>query len=412
MDAAISCSGMLLKVTLCISSVCLLLVDKKTTNMAPAVAAAATVDGFNGADDDSSAVDDLPVVTVVKSVCVATMIALGGAGNVLVIYAFYKKAKLRRPPRFYMISLAAAQAIHTLLCLPFVLTAVLQKLRWRYKDDVCELLAFANIFCMFVGGFTIFMMAVDRLIATIHSRFYNKRFKGPMCLTLVLIVWALSFLIAFPPVYGLGMYRFLPREGQCTFEHRHYKRNDSPGFIMIFSVMLLISNLIYLRLFAFLRAHRRMRPVLVEPAVSDAWTFFGPGVFGPQARHHWRVSYGLNLVGAPLRPMQNQGIVGLQPMIGGGGQGRAHLREWRKERLTRFSFTITVVYVVLWFPYIVMNYWSTFGETKERNIPGWFVVSTTWLTYCQDAIIPLLYFMLCPTLRKVLGMQRQPRNVE
>lgn len=353
---------------------------------------------------------DNPIVTVVKSFSIAFIIAVGGAGNALIIYAFYKKKNLRRPPRFYMISLAGVQGIHTLFCLPFVLTTVLQKLRWRYKDDFCELLAFTNIFCMFGGGFTIFTMAFDRYLATLHSRFHNKKFRGPLCFAIVLMVWALAFLLAFPPVYGLGTYKFLPREGQCTFEHRYYKRNDTLGFMMIFSMLLVFSNLVYLRLFMFLRAHRRMRPILFEPAVSDAWTFFGPGVFGPQARNQWRVAHGINLVGAPLRPMQNQGIIGMQPMLG--GQGRIQLREWKKERMTRFSFTICIAYVILWFPYIVMCYWSTFVPPHERNIPNWFIISTTWLTYFQNAAIPMLYLLLCPTLRKILGMHRQIRNEE
>ena len=324
---------------------------------------------------------DEPISVVLKSITLLVAICAGAVENALVIYVIIKDKKLHRAPYYFMINLAVADEIRSVCCLPFVLSTVMHRSVWLYGSSGCKLLAFASTFLEFGAVFGLFILAVDRQISVTYHHFHARKFQGLMCLAVVLIGWGVSFLLAFPPVFGLGTYRFNRLEAQCTFEHRYYTDNDTLGFTVIFLAMLFFVIFIYVRIFIFMRAHRKMRPIIYQPARSSNWNFFGGG--------------GGNLL--QLNNMANLGLArAATNPIGIGHTGRPHVtgryvsgRSDRNQKLTRVFVCTTVVYVILWLPYIFVSFWYMFDP--HRRVPDRLIAVATWMTYMQVALVPLTY---------------------
>ena len=336
---------------------------------------------------------DTAIATVVKSVSLAVIIAAGLLENACVIATIMRDRKLHRAPYYYMINLSVADLLRSVLCLPFVLATVLHGSHWRYGAAGCTLLAFCNTFLMFGGLFALLILALDRHLAVVHHRFHTRKFKGLMCLGIILIGWGVAFLLAFPPVFGLGTYRFIPMEAQCTLEHRNYRDNDTFGFTLIFTLILALILFLYFRIFKFLRAHRKMRPILYQPARSDNWAFFGPGANAAAAAN--------NLLNGFARAVTNPLTLGLptQPHIT--GRYINVPSQSSNERLTRVFVLVTIIYDTSWIPYIVMTFWYTLD--RSRSVPYLFATLATWTTFLQVAIIPLVYIICHRPFRRAMS---------
>ncbi len=231
-----------------------------------------------------------------------------------------------------------------------------------------------------------------RNAASLVCRFHSRKFRGLMCLALVLIGWCVAFVLAFPPVFGLGTYKFIPAEAQCSFQHRFYSDNDTFGFTLIFIAILLLVFFAYVRIFKFLRQHRRMKPITYQPARSDNWSFFGPG--NNVAMLH-------NMMNGFARAATNPIAIGAQnqPHITGRVTGAAPVG--KNEKLTRIFVAVTILYSITWVPYIVMNVWYLLDE--PYHVPSLYVTVATWLTYSQVAVVPLVYITAHRPFRKSMS---------
>lgn len=335
--------------------------------------------------------NDTSLAVVLKSLWLVVAISAGSVENALVIYTVVKDRKLHQAPYYFMVNLSMADLLRSVICFPVVLATVMHDSVWSYGDSACKLMAFFNTFLMFGSLFALFVSAIDRHTCVVHYRFHSRKFKGLMCLVVILIGWTVSFLLAFPPVFGLGTYGFIPFEAQCALEHRHYTQNDTLGFTMIFMAMALLIMFVYARIFVFLRDHRKMKPVLYEPARSDNWTF----VFPANAPNALQMNNLLNPAGIARAVTNPQGIgaagvpgAAVQPHV----TGRYVCSQAKTERLTRVFVSVAVLFDVLWAPYVLMTLWYMLDP--DRGVSYVFASMATWLTYSQTATLPLVY-VLC-----------------
>ncbi|XP_064633948.1 probable G-protein coupled receptor 173 [Lineus longissimus] len=301
--------------------------------------------------------------------------------NFLVIYTIVKNKRFHRPPFYYMISLSAADMGKAILCYPLVVATVVQDSTWRYSQAFCTIFALANTFLTFGALFALFVLAVDRHMNVVHSHFHTRKFRGIKCLYVSGVGWGFAMLMAVPPVFGFGTYKFIPLQAQCTLEYKYFRDNDTLGFMLIFLLSLGCILTIYSRIFVFMRKHRKMRPIGVTPARSHNWTFFGPGATG-QAITNWLQGFGAG----PPHPA----VVGLrnQPQV---ATYRLHqMQTYKNERLTQLYVTITCCFVAFWAPYVIMVAWNMFDIRQAA--PHVFIVISTWISYAQVACFPFVYY--------------------
>ncbi|XP_072027410.1 probable G protein-coupled receptor 85 [Amphiura filiformis] len=327
---------------------------------------------------------------VLWSGSIIVIIILSAFGNGILSFVVFSDSRLRRPSYFFMFNCALSDFVKSLLCFPFVVSAVVNN-QWIHTDSLCEILAFFNVYLTFGVLYTLFLISIERYVVLRFHRFHRQKLKGPACLLCVLAMWALAVSMAFPPVFNLGTYAYSKLEHQCTFHHEPYERNDTLCFLLFFIAVIAFTHFSYLRVFLFMRAHRKMRPMQFVPAVSNNWTFYGPGSTG-QAAANWFMGFRQGPTPPPL--------IGLAPPNRGRGSSLSRSDFMREESFAKLSFCITVAFTFLWFPYIIYCFWLVFSPA-DKPLPPAFVSMATWLTYFQACVNPLICFIMSKEVRHI-----------
>ncbi|XP_076448425.1 putative G-protein coupled receptor 85 [Babylonia areolata] len=326
--------------------------------------------------------DDSTAAMVAKVTTLAILAVSGVIGNAMVIWSVVRQKHLHRPPFYYLLSLSLTDLSRAAFCLPLVLMTLLQGSVWRHGSSACDLFAFANAFFVLSSGVSLLDIAADRHLSLVYTRSYRRRSGGALNLVVVLLGWSLAFLVAFPPVVGVGSYAFEESEGQCTLRHKFFRHNnDTLGFLMVFTVLMLVTLFLYYRIFLALRAHRKMRPLDHQPARSATWTFVGPGANG-QAFVNWVNGFGGTHLGNLPHLVRNPPRPNLARVV--------NLHVARNQHVTRLFFLMTLTFNALWLPYQVLSYYRVFGDAEE--VEGGLVTAAAWLSYGQVVVCPVVYF--------------------
>ncbi|KAG8127999.1 hypothetical protein E2320_014866 [Naja naja] len=319
------------------------------------------------------------------------ILCLSLAGNLLFAWLILKDRHLHRAPYYLLLDLCLADALRSLACFPFVMLSVHSGAAfWPHGLLSCKVLAFLSVLFCFHTAFLLFCVGVTRYMAIAHHRFYAKRMTGWTCLAVVFMVWTLSMAMAFPPVFDVGTYKFIREEEQCIFEHRYVKANDTLGFMLMLATVMAATHLVYGKLLFFIHSHRKMKPAQLVPAISQNWTFHGPGATG-QAAANWTAGFGRG----PTPPT----LVGIR-------QNATHsqikrllvLEEFKTEkRICKMFYMITLLFLLLWSPYIVTCYLRVF--IKASTIPQIYLTISVWMTFAQAGVNPILCFIFNKELR-------------
>ncbi|RUS84728.1 hypothetical protein EGW08_007515 [Elysia chlorotica] len=350
---------------------------------------------------------------IIKVLVLLLICASGTAGNLMVIWTVLKERNLHRPPFYFLLSLGVTDLSRAVFCLPVMIATVLHGSTWRHGESACELFAFATAFFVFSSALSLLAVAVDRHISLLHPRAYKRRSLGAVNILAAVFIWVIAFSISFPPLVGAGRYVFLPDEVHCAFQHSHYSKNDSLSSAFVMLVILFVTFLLYFRIYRFLRAHRRMRPLTHVPAQSSSWTFVGQGANG-QAFINWLNGFG----GQAAARQEGQRVV--QRLNFGRVVNLSTTRTNKNEHLTRLFLIMTLVFLFSWLPYIVvalvrvfssplplstsptkLSFFSSPPSSPSPSLssgpnghvsPIWALVSS-WLSYAQVALCPFTFFL-------------------
>ncbi|XP_048878143.1 probable G-protein coupled receptor 173 [Brienomyrus brachyistius] len=351
------------------------------------LAAMATTGSEVVGEDWSSAVS-----TYVKLVLLGLIICVSLVGNLVVSLLVLRDRGLHKAPYYFLLDLCLADTIRSAVCFPFVLVSIKNGSAWTYSVLSCKVVAFMAVLFCFHAAFMLFCISVTRYMAVAHHRFYSKRMTFWTCVAVVCMVWTLSVAMAFPPVFDVGTYKFIREEDQCIFEHRYFKANDTLGFMLMLAVLILATHVVYMKLLFFEYKHRKMKPVQMVPAISQNWTFHGPGATG-QAAANWIAGFGRG----PMPPT----LLGIRQNLHNQNRRLLGMEEFKVEkRLGRMFYVITLSFLVLWSPYIVACYWRVF--VKACTIPHRYLSTTVWMSFAQAGVNPIICFCLNKDLKKGL----------
>lgn len=331
-------------------------------------------------------------VLALKIISLALIIFTGILGNSMVVYTIIRDKRLHRPPFYYLVSLAMSDLARSVFCLPFVLTTVIQGYVWVYGENACILVGFTNTFFIYSSAVTFLLISGDRYVGVVQTRFYRRKCGGLLSLAFIVFGWGVAFLVSFPPIFGLGSYTFVPSEAQCTYSHTYYRSNDTLVFLLVFTFIMSLSLLLYYRILMFLRNHRKMYPFFHQPARSNNWTFLGPGANG-QALVNWLNGF----TGFRQNPWLNPIAAGFQMPPRQLGR-TVNLKVVKGEHLSRLFFTVTLVFDILWVPYLVLSYWQVFEVSHQLS--STFIGVAAWCSYLAVAVNPLVYLCCSGTLQR------------
>ncbi|KAG9340312.1 hypothetical protein JZ751_021759 [Albula glossodonta] len=338
------------------------------------------------------------VSTYIKLVLLGLIICISLVGNLLVSLLVLRDRALHKAPYYFLLDLCLADTIRSAVCFPFVLVSIRNGSAWTYSVLSCKVVAFMAVLFCFHAAFMLFCISVTRYMAIAHHRFYSKRMTFWTCVAVVCMVWTLSVAMAFPPVFDVGTYKFIREEDQCIFEHRYFKANDTLGFMLMLAVLILATHVVYMKLLLFEYKHRKMKPVQMVPAISQNWTFHGPGATG-QAAANWIAGFGRG----PMPPT----LLGIRQNLHNQNRRLLGMEELKAEkRLGRMFYVITLFFLLLWSPYIVACYWRVF--VKACTIPHRYLSTTVWMSFAQAGVNPIICFILNKDLKKGLMAHLPP----
>ncbi|MFT7805512.1 putative G protein-coupled receptor 85 [Arapaima gigas] len=347
--------------------------------------------GFSHAGDHNILQNVSPLVTFLKLTSLGFIIGIGVVGNLLISILLVKDKSLHRAPYYFLLDLCVSDVLRSAVCFPFVFTSVKNESAWTYGTLTCKVIAFLGVLSCFHTAFMLFCISVTRYLAIAHHRFYTKRLTFWTCLAVICMVWTLSVAMAFPPVLDVGTYSFIREEDQCTFQHRSFRANDSLGFMLLLALILLATQLVYLKLIFFVHDRRKMKPVQFVPAVSQNWTFHGPGASG-QAAANWLAGFGRG----PTPPT----LLGIRQNTNPAGRRRLLvLDEFKTEkRISRMFYAMTFFFLTLWGPYLVACYWRVFA--RSLAVPGGYLTAAVWMSFAQAGVNPFICIFSNRELRR------------
>ncbi|XP_053724255.1 probable G-protein coupled receptor 27 [Synchiropus splendidus] len=333
-----------------------------------------------------------PAASAVKLASLALITGVSLLGNVLLSVLLLRDRSLRKPPYFFLLDLCAADALRATVCFPFVMASVGGGSAWPLGSLGCRLVAFVSVLLSFHGAFLLLCVSVSRYMAIAHHRFYSKRMSACTCAAVICVAWTLSAAMAFPPVFDVGTYKFIAEEEQCIFEHRFIKSNDTLGFMLMLVVVVGATHVVYIKMLCFVYDHRKMKPAQLVPAVSQNWTFHGPGATG-QAAANWIAGFGRG----PTPPT----LVGIRQAAHPGNRRLLVLDEFKMEkRIGKMFYMITLSFLLLWAPYIIACYLRIF--VRGAPVPQLYLTAAVWMSFVQAGVNPIISFLFNKELRRRL----------
>ncbi|CAL8356614.1 putative G-protein coupled receptor 27 [Gadus morhua] len=328
--------------------------------------------------------------SALKLASLGLIICVGLAGNGALSLLVLKDTTLHKAPYYFLLDLCLADVLRSAVCLPFVMASVQRGSSWAGSVLCCKLVAFLSVLFCFHVAFLLFCVSVTRYMAIAHHRFYSKRMTLCTSLAMICAVWTLSLAMAFPPVFDVGTYKFIREEEQCIFEHRYIKANDTLGFMLMLAVIVSTTHVVYMKMLCFVYDHRKMKPAQLVPAISQNWTFHGPGATG-QAAANWIAGFGRG----PIPPT----LVGIRQASHNGAARRLLVfDEFKMEkRIGKMYYMITLSFLVLWAPYLIACYARIF--VKGAALPQVYLTAAVWMTFVQAGANPIISLLFNKELR-------------
>ena len=147
--------------------------------------------------------------TILCFICLAVLI-----GNFSLYIIVYKNKDLQTISNLYILNLAAADILVSVLSIPFTVVTVIAG-RWLFSDTACVALGFFTILSFIASVMSLGMIAINRYFYIVKWNTYKKTFSKKKSLLFAAAVWVVSISLASPPLFGWAEYRFIPGKSYC-----------------------------------------------------------------------------------------------------------------------------------------------------------------------------------------------------
>lgn len=163
---------------------------------------------------------------VILSILYAVITMMSLVGNSLVIITFIFDKHMRSVTNVFILSLALADLMVTLTCVPINIGTAFTSDIWIFGSFACKLVPFSMTFSVACSSLTLCCIALDRYFAIVHPHKF-KFLRNPMPAGICLVViWGLSLLCSVP---NAVFYTLRPMEPLC-------RKDDDTGEKQYFCV--------------------------------------------------------------------------------------------------------------------------------------------------------------------------------
>ena len=182
------------------------------------------------------------------------MLVVALLGNSVVCYIVYQKPAMRSAINLLLATLALADVLTAILCMPFTLITIITQ-KWIFGKEFCQVNGILHAFLVTEATFILLTISIDRYLIIVRRRDTLTPQKAKLYIGLS---WAIAFTVAIPPLFGWGKYGFKPGQVQCSLYFPSPSLNELSYGLVFFSgtcvVPLLLMSYCY---FCILKTVRR-----------------------------------------------------------------------------------------------------------------------------------------------------------
>ena len=148
-------------------------------------------------------------MTILCFICLAAFI-----GNVSLFLIVYKNPNLRTITNMFILNLAAADILVSVLSMPVTMVTVVKE-HWVFGHTACVVLGYFTILSFIASVMSLGMIAINRYFYIVKWNTYTITFAKTKALLYAAGVWFVSMFLASPPLFGWAEYRFIPGKSYC-----------------------------------------------------------------------------------------------------------------------------------------------------------------------------------------------------
>ncbi|XP_070557959.1 histamine H3 receptor-like [Ptychodera flava] len=210
---------------------------------------------YSEVGDDGMSETAVLVITVVCSL----IAILTAVSNLLILIAFCKTKKLRKPTNYFYVSLALSDCLLGVTVLPLYIYQWYHDEYWHFGKAVCLSWLAVDYFLFTASVYNIAAICLDRYLALFHGLWYRRIRTNSFVIKLIIVAWILGFVIEVP---AITLWEFT--SGNSTIDYNEYCNVEYESHAFYTTVTMFLSpiipwvfiTIVYVRIYAVIR--RRM----------------------------------------------------------------------------------------------------------------------------------------------------------
>lgn len=195
--------------------------------------------GLNSTAQFFSIPSDFEIITQVVILIVVLVVSVGGNG--LVCYLVFTVKQLQVPTNYFILSLALADFLFALVCLPFRIVNVLDYYLWTLGLGACRFWVWLDLLFCSASIANLAAISVDRYLKIASPLTYDIRMTSTRVAVILVILWGYSISLASLSFVSGDALGIIVREQICYIDNKIYLTAISfIGFFAPFTIMILM----------------------------------------------------------------------------------------------------------------------------------------------------------------------------
>ncbi|XP_023930699.1 tyramine receptor Ser-2 [Lingula anatina] len=377
-----------------------------TWNVTTTVANSTIFEGSNASTEVS--------VTAILGVSLAFILTSNIVLNSLFVFVGVRSKELQRAPHYFMVNLACVDIAGGLLWSLFTLISVVLS-RWILGDGLCRLQGVLGVFVFLTSVHNFVIIVAERAMKTGLTDKHKEIFNQTSSLIIIFTLWVFDLVTAILPLIGWGGYVYFSKQFQCGLNFE--KSIAQLYFVLVIGYVVPVVGIFmcFISHFCKLRQqHGSVSPTQMSENEKQRSKNRENKEKG-QENTLISESYGKRFRRQQIRfqnfPVNKYILNGENCQITDCSKNNKRftpsvvdekIQVNKRQRATSISSYMTdtnlsatvlitvFMYMILWFPFIVLNYLDLLEVSFIVPDSAW--VASVWLTHLSTVIKPVIYF--------------------